>query len=130
MNLPRMHIEAGDHRIHAWVARSEEERALGLMHCRNLRDDEGMLFMCDGHAVQSFWMKDTPLPLSAAFLADDGTILQIEDMDADTLEPHKSQRPVRFILEVIRGWFAERGVGPGDQLVAPVFAPAAVSAGN
>jgi hypothetical protein len=116
-----MHIEAGEHRIHAWVARSDEERALGLMHRRELGENEGMLFMCDGHAVQSFWMKDTPLPLSAAFLADDGTILQIEHMDAHTLEPHRSERPVRFILEVIKGWFDERGVGPGHRLAAPVF---------
>jgi uncharacterized membrane protein (UPF0127 family) len=61
-------LTAGEHQIQVYVARSAEERALGLMHRRELPVDEGMLFMCDDCAVQSFWMKDTPLPLSIAFL--------------------------------------------------------------
>ena len=121
MNLPRMHIEAGEHRLHAHVARSEEERALGLMHRQRLGEDEAMLFMCDAPDLQSFWMKDTPLPLSAAFIADDGTVLQIEHMDPHSLDSHASREPVRFVLEVLQGWFEERGVRPGDRLVAPVF---------
>jgi uncharacterized membrane protein (UPF0127 family) len=121
MNLPRMHIEAGEHRLHAYVARSEEERALGLMHRQELGENEAMLFMCDAPDLQSFWMKDTPLPLSAAFVADDGTILQIEHMEPQSLEPHASREPVRFVLEVLQGWFDEHGVKPGDRLVAPAF---------
>lgn len=121
MNLPRVHLTAGEHRIQAYVARSREERAQGLMHRRELPDDEGMLFMCDREAVLSFWMKDTPLPLSIAFLAGDGTILKVADLEPHDLEGESSEHPVRFVLEVNRGWFAERGIGPGYRLEGPLF---------
>lgn len=121
MNLPRVHLTAGDHEIVVHVARSDEERALGLMHRRELADDEGMLFMCDRCAVLRFWMKDTPLPLSAAFIGDDGTILKIADLRPNTLEPESSEHPVRFVLEVNQGWFRERGIEPGWRLAGPVF---------
>jgi uncharacterized membrane protein (UPF0127 family) len=121
MNLPRVHLTAGEHEIVVHVARSEEERALGLMHRRELPDDEGMLFMCDRCAVLNFWMKDTPLPLSAAFVDDDGTILKIADLQPHSLEPESSEHPVRFVLEVNQGWFRERGIQPGWRLAGPVF---------
>ena len=121
MNLPRVHLTAGEHEIVVHVARSEEERALGLMHRRELPDNEGMLFMCDRCAVLSFWMKDTPLPLSAAFVDDDGTILKIADLQPHSLEPESSEHPVRFVLEVNQGWFRERGIEPGWRLAGPVF---------
>jgi uncharacterized membrane protein (UPF0127 family) len=121
MNLPRMQLTAGEHDIMVYVARSDEERALGLMHRRELPDDEGMLFMCDTCAVQSFWMKDTPLPLSIAFLEEDGTILKIADLEPHDLEGESSEHPVRFVLEVNQGWFRERGIAPGTRLSGPVF---------
>ena len=102
-------------------ARSDEERALGLMHRRELPEDEGMLFMCDTCAVQKFWMKDTPLPLSIAFLEEDGAILKIADLEPHVLEAESSEHPVRFVLEVNQGWFRERGIEPGWRLVGPVF---------
>jgi uncharacterized membrane protein (UPF0127 family) len=121
MNLQRVQLTVGDHAIHAHVARNDEDRALGLQHCRDLGDSEGMLFMCDAPQHLSFWMKDTPLPLSAAFVADDGTILQLEDMDPETLDAHRACRPVRFVLEMARGWFRDRGIVEGDRLRGPVF---------
>lgn len=121
MNLPRVQLTAGSHQLQAYVARSAEERALGLMHRRDLPPDEGMLFMCDGHAVQKFWMKDTPLPLSIAFLADDGTIIKIADLDPHDLDAESSEHPVRFVLEVNQGWFRERGIEPGHRVAGPVF---------
>jgi uncharacterized membrane protein (UPF0127 family) len=121
MNLPRVQLTTGDHQIVAYVARSAEERARGLMHRRELPDNEGMLFMCDRCAVQSFWMKDTPLPLSIAFLGEDGTILKIADLEPHNLEPESSGHPVRFILEVNRGWFRERGIAPGARISGPLF---------
>lgn len=121
MNLPRVQLTAGEHRIQAYVARSREERAQGLMHRREMPDDEGMLFMCDREAVLSFWMKDTPLPLSIAFLAQDGTILKVADLEPHDLEGESSEHPVRFVLEVNQGWFAERGIGPGHRLAGPLF---------
>jgi uncharacterized membrane protein (UPF0127 family) len=121
MNLPRVWLAAGEHRIQVYVARSDEERAQGLMYRRDLPQDEGMLFMCDEREVQNFWMKDTPLPLSIAFLEEDGTILRIADLEPHDLEGESSGHPVRFVLEVNQGWFAERGIVPGMRLAGPLF---------
>jgi len=121
MNLPRVQLQAGDHALEVYVARSDEERALGLMHRRDMPQSEGMLFMCDSCAVQNFWMKDTPLPLSIAFLEEDGTILKIADLEPHCLDAESSEHPVRFILEVNQGWFAERGIATGTRFAGPVF---------
>ena len=121
MNLPRMQLTAGEHDIMVYVARSEEERALGLMHRRELPENEGMLFMCDSRAVQKFWMKDTPLPLSVAFLEEDGTILKIADLEPHDLDGESSEHPVRYVLEVNQGWFDERGIAPGHRVSGPLF---------
>jgi uncharacterized membrane protein (UPF0127 family) len=121
MNLPRVWLAAGEHRIQVYVARSDEERAQGLMYRRDLPQDEGMLFMCDEREVQNFWMKDTSLPLSIAFLEEDGTILRIADLEPHDLEAESSGHPVRFVLEVNQGWFAERGIVPGMRLAGPLF---------
>ncbi|MCG2591548.1 DUF192 domain-containing protein [Ramlibacter sp. XY19] len=121
-NLPRMHLSAGGHHLHAWVARSAEEHALGLMHRQQLGDGEGMLFVWDVPERKSFWMKDTPLPLSVAFLEEDGTIVRLADMEPHSLEGHASGRPVRFVLEVNQGWFEDKGIAPGMRLDGPCFA--------
>ncbi|MDB5898502.1 MAG: hypothetical protein JWP22_1656 [Ramlibacter sp.] len=121
MNLPRVQLTAGDHQIQVYVARTDEERAQGLMFRRDLPADEGMLFMCDERAVQNFWMKDTPLPLSIAFLEEDGTILKIADLEPHDLDGESSEHPVRYILEVNQGWFDQRGIAPGAQLSGPLF---------
>lgn len=116
-----MLLSVGPHELSAYVARSREERATGLMHCTRLAEDEGMLFMSGQPAVQSFWMKDTPLALSAAFLAEDGTIMHTCDMRPQSLDSHGCEVPVRFVLEVRQGWFAERGIGVGARLRGPAF---------
>lgn len=121
MNLPRVLLTAGEHQIQVYVARSDEERSLGLMHRRDMPENEGMLFMCDERDVQKFWMKDTPLPLSIAFLEEDGTVLKIADLQPHALEAESSEHPVRFVLEVNQGWFDERGLGPGTRFEGPVF---------
>jgi uncharacterized membrane protein (UPF0127 family) len=124
MNLPRVLLTADGHTMQVYVARTEEERALGLMHRRDLPEDEGMLFICDECGVQTFWMKDTPLPLSIAFLDEDGTILKIADLEPHDLDGESSEHPVRHVLEVNQGWFAERGIQPGCRITGPVFLPA------
>jgi uncharacterized membrane protein (UPF0127 family) len=124
MNLVRMPLSAGEHTIEARVARTEEQRALGLMHRAELGPDEGMLFMCDEAAVQKFWMKDTPVALSIAFLEEDGTILHLDDLEPFSLESCTFDHPVRYILEVPRGWFDGHGVRKGDRIGGPVFAVA------
>jgi uncharacterized membrane protein (UPF0127 family) len=119
-----MMIHAGEHRIDAHVARTDEHRALGLMHRTSMAPNEGMLFVCDEPSAQSFWMKDTPLDLSIAFIADDGTIVHVGDLEAHSLEPYRCEHPVRYILEVRQGWFAERGIAAGTRLEAPAFVAA------
>jgi len=91
------------------------------MHRLEMPEDEGMLFMCDRRAIQKFWMKDTHLPLSIAFVDEDGTILKIADLEPHELESESSEHPVRFVLEVNQGWFAERGITPGTRIAGPVF---------
>jgi uncharacterized protein len=120
-NLPRVVLAIGGHELNAYVARGAKERALGLMHCRNLQPDEGMLFVSGEPQEQSFWMKDTPLPLSIAFIDTDGTLLQIEDMAPHSLEATESEAPVRYVLEVPQGWFADRRIRAGDRVTGPVF---------
>jgi hypothetical protein len=122
VNLLRAVLDVQGHCLRAWVARRQEERALGLMECRNLAPDEGMLFVCDAPDIQSFWMKDTPLPLSAAFIDDSGVIMAVVDMQPYVLEGHSCPHPVRFVLEVRQGWFAERGIGVGARVSGPPFA--------
>lgn len=121
MNLPRVKLAAGMHQIDAQVAQSMDERSTGLMHRKDMPQHEGMLFVFEVPMQQCFWMKNTLLPLSAAFVADDGTIVNIEDMKPQTLDSHCSQKPVRYVLEMNQGWFAKKGIKPGTKLTGPVF---------
>jgi uncharacterized membrane protein (UPF0127 family) len=104
------------HLIDAQLARTNDERATGLMHRKEMPQHEGMLFEFEQPSQQCFWMKNTLLPLSAAFVADDGTVVNVEDMKPQTLDSHCSARPVRFVLEMNQGWFAKRGIKPGFKL--------------
>lgn len=121
MNLVRCKLTIEGHELDAYVARTADQRALGLMHRAELGPDEGMLFVCDEAAVQSFWMKDTPVALSIAFLDDGGTILRIGHMEPHSLDPHSSGHPVRYVLEVPQGWFDEHGIAAGGRVVGPMF---------
>jgi uncharacterized membrane protein (UPF0127 family) len=103
-------------RLQAEIARTEKERARGLMHRRTLPDGEGMLFVFERDQILSFWMKDTPLPLSIAFISYDGRILEIYDMKPRDLTPIYSSRSVRYALEVPQGWFERVGIAPGDRM--------------
>ena len=116
MNLPRVKLGAGMHRIDAQVARTPDERATGLMYRKEMPQHEGMLFVFDFAAQQCFWMKNTLLPLAIAFIADDGTIVDLDEMAPRTLDPHCSSRPVRYVLEMNQGWFRKKGLKPGDRL--------------
>ncbi|MFM6986848.1 MAG: DUF192 domain-containing protein [Hydrogenophaga sp.] len=120
-NLPRVALQAGMHLINAQVAATPEQRATGLMFRSEMPPNEGMLFVFERAANQCFWMKNTLLPLTAAFVADDGSIVNLADMQPQTLDSHCSARPVRFVLEMHQGWFARRGIGPGFRLSGPPF---------
>ena len=119
--LPTIALNAGIHVIRAEVAQSQDERATGLMFRPVLAPNDGMLFAFEHADVQCFWMRNTLLPLSAAFIADDGRIVNIEDMKPQTEDQHCSSRPVRFVLEMNQGWFAKRGLKPGSKLQGAPF---------
>jgi uncharacterized protein len=119
--LPVTPLRAGMYNIAAQVARSPDERQIGLMFRKTMAAHEGMLFVFETPATQCFWMRNTLLPLSAAFVADDGTIVNIEDMAPKTDTSHCSSKPVRFVLEMNQGWFAKRGIKPGARLAGAAF---------
>lgn len=112
---PRVDITIGAHRLDAEVVADPMRRWLGLMFRTSMAPDAGMLFVFPDDTVLSFWMSNTPLPLSVAFLDAKRRILNIADMDPyDEEHLHDSDGPARYALEVHRGWFEAHGIGPGD----------------
>ena len=120
-DLPRVALTAGMYRIDAQVAQTPQSREIGLMFRREMPQQEGMLFVFSAPSVQCFWMKNTLLPLTAAFVADDGTIVNLADMAPQTTNSHCSARPVRFVLEMNQGWFANKGLKAGSRLGGAAF---------
>jgi uncharacterized membrane protein (UPF0127 family) len=103
--------------LSAEIAVTPEEQAAGLMNRKSLPDGKGMLFVYTRDELRSFWMKNTLIPLSIAFIAYDGRILEIRDMKPRDLTPVRSTRHVRYALEVPQGWFSRAGIAVGDRLV-------------
>ncbi|MDB5946252.1 MAG: hypothetical protein JWQ33_1278 [Ramlibacter sp.] len=122
MNLPRVKLSAGMHQIDAQVARTTDERSTGLMFRKEMPQHEGMLFVFEEPSQQCFWMKNTVLPLSVAFVADDGTVVNVDEMKPQTLDSHCSLKPVRYVLEMNQGWFSKKGIKAGARLAGPPFA--------
>ena len=120
-NLPRVKLTTGMHAIDAQVAATPDQRMTGLMFRKEMPQHEGMLFVFEEPSQQCFWMKNTLLPLSAAFIDDEGTIVNVEDMKPQTLDSHCSAKPVRYVLEMNQGWFAKKGIKPGAKLSGPPF---------
>ncbi|MCL2600563.1 MAG: DUF192 domain-containing protein [Treponema sp.] len=106
----------------AELAITDQERATGLMHRTGLPDGEGMLFVFGRYQRLSFWMKNTVIPLSIAFITSDGSITEIRDMRPLDLTPVVSTRYVRYALEVPQGWFGRVGIRPGDVVKLPDIA--------
>ena len=121
--LPRTSITAGMYLIDAQVAMTPREREIGLMFRKEMPVHEGMLFVFEQPATQCFWMKNTILPLTAAFVADDGTIVNLTDMKPMTEDSHCSTKPVRYVLEMNLGWFDKRGIKAGTKLAGRPFTP-------
>ena len=119
--LPRVTLAAGMHQIDAQVARAPDERSTGLMWRKEMPQHEGMLFVFEQPAQQCFWMKNTLLPLTAAFVDDDGTIVNLADMKPQTLDSHCSAKPVRYVLEMNQGWFAKKNIKAGAKLGGALF---------
>jgi uncharacterized membrane protein (UPF0127 family) len=121
MNLSRTRLSAGMHQIDAQVAQTAEQRSTGLMWRKEMPQHEGMLFVFEQPTMQCFWMKNTLLPLSIAFVADDGTVVNLDDMKPQTTESHCSAKPVRYVLEMNQGWFAKKGIKSGFRLSGQPF---------
>jgi uncharacterized membrane protein (UPF0127 family) len=121
MNLPRVALSAGMHRIDAQVAHTPGQRTIGLMFRKEMPQHEGMLFVFEQPSVQCFWMKNTLLPLTAAFVADDGTVVNLVDMAPHSTDSHCSAKPVRYVLEMNQGWFAKKGIKAGAKLAGAPF---------
>ena len=122
-NLPRIKLQAGMYQIDAQVAQAPDQRSIGLMFRKEMPQHEGMLFVFEQPATQCFWMKNTLLPLTAAFVADDGTIVNLADMKPQTTDSHCSEKPVRIVLEMNQGWFAKKGLKAGSRLSGVAFKP-------
>lgn len=121
LQLPRVQLQIGMYQIDAQVAATHEQRAIGLMYRSDMPQHEGMLFVFEQAQVQCFWMKNTLMPLTAAFIDDDGRIVNLADMQPQTTDSHCSAKPVRYVLEMKQGWFAAKQIRKGQQLKSSVF---------
>lgn len=121
MQLPRTKLSAGMHLLDVQLAQTPQERQIGLMFRKEMPQHEGMLFVFEQPATQCFWMRNTLIPLTAAFVADDGTIVNLADMKPQTDDSHCSVKPVRFVLEMNQGWFAKRNIQAGYKLGGAPF---------
>ena len=123
--LPVETLSAGLHLIQAEIAQTPAQREIGLMNRSSMPAQAGMLFIFERPGTQCFWMKNTLLPLTIAFLRDDGSIVNTADMQPQSLQAHCSKEPVRLALEMNQGWFERKGMKPGDRLRGKPFAGAA-----
>ncbi len=109
-------IKVAGHALRAEVVTTVEQRMKGLMFRQKLGANDGMLFVFDEPGYHSMWMKNTPLPLSVAFVDGEGRILNILDMEPQTLDQHMAAGPARFAIETNKGWFAQRRIKAGDNV--------------
>jgi uncharacterized membrane protein (UPF0127 family) len=109
-------LSAGIHVIQAEVALSPEERERGLMFRKELGPNQGMVFLFDAPAVECMWMRNTLIPLSVAFIDNDGRVINVEEMAAQTDDNHCAKKPARYALEMGKGWFARHGIVAGASI--------------
>jgi uncharacterized protein len=119
--LKTVEFAAGSRSLKVELALTADEREKGLMYRKSLGENEGMLFVFASDDQLAFWMKNTSIPLSIAYIASDGTIREIHDLEPFSLEAVKASRSVRYALEVSRGWFEKAGLKEGDRLALPAL---------
>jgi uncharacterized membrane protein (UPF0127 family) len=112
-------LKVGGKAVMVEVVATNSDRQLGLMHRRELPKEQGMLFLYPRERWMSFWMKNTLIPLSIAFLKEDGTIAEIHDMEPLNETPVLSGTVAKYALEMNKGWFAKQGIKPGDKVEIP-----------
>ena len=113
VGLPTVELKAGIYRIQAELADTPKAREVGLMNRTSMPTNSGMLFVFEQKAGHCFWMNNTKIPLSIAFITDDGKIVNIEEMQAETTNNHCPKTAVRYALEMNKQWFSERVIVPG-----------------
>jgi len=122
--LARTPLSVGLYKIDAQIAQTPQQREIGLMFRKDMPQAEGMIFVFEQPATQCFWMRNTLLPLTAAFVADDGRIVNLVDMQPLTENSHCSLEPVRYVLEMNQGWFAKKNIKKGAKLGGELFSAA------
>ncbi len=120
--LPTTTLGISFYNIKAEVAQTERQREIGLMHRTSMGANDGMIFVFERAGTQCFWMKNTLIPLSVAFLDDDGTVVNTDEMAPQTEDAHCSAKPVRYVLEMHKGWFSKRGIKAGTKVSGELFA--------
>ena len=115
-SMPILELTAGFHRIEAEVAATDQNRQVGLMNRKAMPAQRGMLFVFRQQNTHCMWMRNTYIPLSVAFIDNEGYIINIEDMQPQTETNHCAKVPARYALEMNLGWFAQRGIKPGVRL--------------
>ena len=116
VELPTVPLTINGHKLTVEVAKTTEQVTTGLMHRFSLKPDHGMVFVFERSERRAFWMKNTFIPLSIAFVAADGRILNIDDMAPQDESSHFSNGPAVYAIEMRKGWFAERGIKAGDRV--------------
>jgi hypothetical protein len=118
-------LKIGAQTVRAEIANTEQSREHGLMRRDHLCADCGMLFAFEKAGRYGFWMKNTLLPLSIAFIAADGSIINIEEMQPNTIDIHNAQGEALYALEMNSGWFARNGIAPDSKVQGLKHAPKA-----
>ncbi len=124
-SLPLIELSAGIHRIEAEVVNTQQTRMTGLMQRRTMAPQRGMLFVFDEARTHCMWMKNTFIPLSVAFLDENGRIINVEDMQPHSEDNHCAAKPARYALEMNRGWFRSRNLAAGTPIAGIERAPPA-----
>jgi len=116
-DFPKVQLTLGMYLINASVAANDADREQGLMFRKSLEPNEGMLFVFAENAGHCFWMKNTLIPLSIAFIRQDGTITDLDEMQAETTNNHCPTHNGVYALEMSKGWFTAHGIKPGMQII-------------
>ncbi len=119
--LRTVDLQLGMHIIKTELAITAEQQQVGMMFRKEMGSNEAMLFVSEERSQRCFWMRNTLLPLTIAFIADDGTIVNLADMEPLSERSHCSTQPVRFALEMNKGWFAKRGFKAGARISGAPF---------
>ena len=123
LSFKTAHVKVAGHPLKVELAVNEEQHMQGLMYRKSLGKDDGMLFVFDEPAYHSMWMKNTLIPLSVAFIDREGVILNILDMEPQTLDSHMAAGPATYAIETNKGWYRDNGVKPGDKVTGLPRAP-------